>query len=530
MSNEKKYQLIPDESDDCLVRGICSVNPTLTSVQEIIILYIKELAFYILQLKEYGIVNETIKNDIIESIFNILTDVEYRQEEFQEVISKFYNYIFESKTLYEKYCNEHGLEIKRTKSYFKYSANFDLTEAIRKGEKYFLKKIHSLSTTQKNFYDIILFLCKSITLKLVVLKRLDEKCDEAYYEMLSVLNTSRSGEFCEEEMKTEINKTLLMYYRIVKKIYLKQVKLYGRVKEKEVSFATDAGKAILVSGSDFSKLEHVLKSTQGTEIGVYTHGWEMIVAHAFPGIAKYENLKGHFGTGADSFLIDFAAFPGPIFMTKGTLDKVEYLYRGRLFTEDFVAPHGVVKIQDGNYEALIEEALNTKGFSKQTRKTSINVGFSKAKIGLMINELVKKIKRGEIKKIYIAGLCRSMKPVPENFEKFIKSLPKDSFIFSFAYDIEGENIFYSEPFFDYTVLYFTLKILNRHIPLKELDITAFVIKNDKYTIPNLLFLKYIGVKEVYLCKCSPTLISPSILETMKDSFGIKELKNFDDVF
>ncbi len=39
------YQMMQNESDECLTKRICSVSPALSSVQEIILLYIKNFRF-----------------------------------------------------------------------------------------------------------------------------------------------------------------------------------------------------------------------------------------------------------------------------------------------------------------------------------------------------------------------------------------------------------------------------------------------------------------------------------------------------
>ena len=41
-------------------------------------------------------------------------------------------------------------------------------------------------------------------------------------------------------------------------------------------------------------LEAILQQTEGKGINVYTHG-EMMPAHTYPGLKKFEHLKGHYG-------------------------------------------------------------------------------------------------------------------------------------------------------------------------------------------------------------------------------------------
>lgn len=511
------------ENDECLTKGLCSVNPTLNSIQEIIMLHIKQLAFYILKLKELGGENAAIKELIISSLYNVVTNAEYNQEEFHTLIVKMDQNISQSKAVYENFCQKNNIPAEAIKTYFKHGKNFDLTDAIIKGEKYFLKKINSFTPQQKSLFDIMLFLVKSVTIKIVEAQRLGMDYDEAYYTILNMLNAMNFADFSEENAKREISNFLHAYYKILKEVFYTQVKTYGELSPTTVSFSTVAGKAILVSGSDYKQLENVLKATEGTGINVYTHGIEMLMAHAFPKLKGFKNLRGHFGASLDSAMIDFASFPGAILMTKGTLQKIEYLYRGRLFTLDPISPMGVVRIKDNDFTPLIKSALDAKGFIKNQQKPSAQVGFSikdiEEKIETVLNKLIKK----GIKHLYILGLLNLYTPNKQYFEKFLKLLPKDCYAFSLAYKENRENVMYFDSLYDYSLIYLILKQIKQKVSLSEMDISIFLTRCDKHTISNLLYLKEIGIKNVYMCKCSPTLINPTLVKALQETFGIKEI-------
>jgi len=513
------------ECDECLTRGICSVNSTLTSLQEVILLHLKELAFYILKLKDFGITNESLKETIVEVLFNLVTGVEYNQEQFHKLILNLHNSIAQSKMLYEKACLEKNVDIEAVKIYFKYSKNFDLTEAIRKGEKYFLKKSSSFTGTQKDLFDIMLFLVKSVSIKMVEAQKLDEYFDEAYYETLSMLNEMNLNKFSQENAIKEIEKYTQTYYDIISKVFSAQNKLYGEVESVDVSFSTTPGKAILVSGSDYKKLENILKAVENTEIGVYTHGLEMLMAHSFPKLRSHPNLKGHYGAGMESSMIDFASFPGPILMTKGTLQKIEYLYRGRLFTLDPIAPMGVIKISENNFEPLIKSAHDAQGFNRITKKSSMKVGFLKERIRDKVNEIMDKVLIGEIKHLYIVGLLNLPNTNKEYFEKFFELMPKDCYAISMCCPAHCENVFHLDSFSDYSLIYKIMEMIKDKKPLSELKISVFLTKCDKHTISNLLYLKLSGIKNVYMSKCPPSLVNPALMETMQQLFEIKEISD-----
>lgn len=523
MYNE--FQITFEETNECLSRGICSVNPTLSSLHEIILVYLKGLAFYLLKLKDFGIENEELKNTITYTMLTIITNAEYNQEQFQNIISKLYDYILQFKTLYEKMCLEKNIEPQNLKTYFKYSKNFDLSEAIRKGEKYFLKRNQSYTQKQKDLYEILLFLAKGLTINLIELNRLGKASDEAYYAVLNLLSNEIFKDFSEENVKKYIDSTIETYANIVRKLFFTKIELYGDLVQTEVSFTTHEGKAILVSTSDFKQLELVLKAVENTQIGVYTHGIEILLAHAFPKLCSHPNLKGHYGAGLESALIDFATFPGAILMSKGFLQRIEYLYRGRLFTIDPVPPMGIVKIKYNNFEPLINSALEAKGFINTQERPPLKIGFDEKEINKKVDTIVDKILQQGIKNLYIVGLLNFPPANKEYFQKFFEILPKDCFAISFLYPIEKENVVYLESYYNYVLFYLILEKIMKKLPCEKININIFLTRCDKYSIINMLYLKHIGIKNIYMCKCPTILISPSIITTLQEVFGIKEFSD-----
>lgn len=522
MYNE--FRTMFEESDECLTKGICTVNPTLSSLHEIILLYLIGVSFYFIKLPESSIANaDEIKNAILYSLFTVITNADYNQELFHTITEKLYDYINQLRILYEKSCLEQNTDIQTLKAYFKYSKGFDLTDAIRKGEKYFIKKTQSLSTRQKDLYDIAIFICKSIGIKLIELKKLGKTHEESFKTILSLFNNLSPGNFSEETIIKEINTAIDVYYDLARTNFYTQVELYGDLNLTEVSFSTKEGKAILVSGFDFKQLELVLKAVEGTDINIYTHGLEMLMAHSFPKIHSHPNLKGHFGTSLESSLIDFASFPGPILMTKCTLQRIDYLFRGRLFTLDPVAPMGVVKLKDNDLEPLIKSAHEAKGFTQSQTKPSLKVGFNEKELFKVMDNIIEKIKKEEVKHIYFVGLSNAPNfTYKEYFTKFFNFMPKDAFVFSLGYPISKDNVFHLDSYYDYTLMYKCIKKLRENFALEDLNLHMFLTKCDKHTISNLLYLKHIGIKDVYMCKCPPTLISPSLITTLQEIFGVKE--------
>ena len=63
--------------------------------------------------------------------------------------------------------------------------------------------------------------------------------------------------------------------------------------------------------------------------------------------------------------------------------------------------------------------------------------------------------------------------------------------------------------------------LNKKMPDKKFDMSVFLTKCDKYAIANMLNLKALGAKNIFLSHCSPMVINQIILDAFKDIFDIK---------
>jgi len=516
------YKNISKNYEDFFAKGVCSISPSLSSLQEVIMLHLKELAFYLLELKELGAHNEKIKESILEALSGIVIDVEYNQKEYQAISFLLRENLAQAKIVYSELCKKDNLEPKIFKTHFKLSKKNTLLEAIKKGEKYILKKNKLLSLEQRNLFDIMFFLLKGLCIKMIELKNLGKDYKEAYFAILSILKTMTIESLSIEEGKKSVEKFINIYYEMVNQVYSSQVEMYGEESPVEVSLSTRPGKAILVAGSDFKELEMVLKATEGKNIDVYTHGLEMLMAHAFPKFREFKHLIGHFGSGVEACLIDFANFPGPVLMTRHSLHKTQNIYQAIIFTTDVIPPIGAVKIINNDFEPLVQAALGAKGFSKATQKGTIKAGWEEKEISKKIHEVLDQVEEDKIKQICFIGLLNESHEQSEYFEKIFGLIPKDSFIFSLSYKYSGENIYHVDSFYDYSLIYKIFTEIKKRKPLEKIEVAVFITKCDKYTIANILTLKQMGVKKIYMCKCSPWLVSPALISAIRSFFGVEE--------
>ena len=302
-----------------------------------------------------------------------------------------------------------------------------------------------------------------------------------------------------------------------------KIELFGDPHCKEVSLSTRPNKAILVSGSNFVELERVLEYTKDKSVDVYTHG-EMIFAHSYSKFHHYPHLVGHFKSGADNYLSDFANFPGSIFIQKYTTENIEYLYRGRLFTTDFYRPKGVVKIEDNDFAPLVESALQAKGFKHGKSKSTIYVGMSFSDIDSKLEKFF-----AHADKYRSVILIAPEYSVPKNkkyFETMINNIPSDAFVISYSYKRDCENLAKLNAVSEFSSVYYVME------KLKNLgkNISVFLLNYNIHTVSNIINFNKVYGANLFLVKDSPIRINPTLIPILKDNFGLKEISNpLDDI-
>lgn len=521
---QKNHQIEKIETDECVTKGICAISPSLPFLQEVIKSYLKELAFYLLKLKELGINNEKIKENILDIISGLITNIEYNEEQFSSLTNRLYGDLSQAKDLYFSLCEKNNIKAETISLKNKNPQRKTLSDAIRQGQAIVANKKEGLSQEQKKIFELNYLVIKSICIHLVELKDLGSDQEEAYNALLHLLNIMNSPEIALEELHSTIKKTVELDHEIMQQLQDAREENYGEIIPTEIPLSTRPNKAILVTGTNLKELELLLQATQNKGIDIYTHG-QMIMAHSFPKLRAYPHLFGHFGKGTDTYLLDFAAFPGAIFMTKHSFQRVEKLYRSSIFTSDFVAPKGVTIIKNNDFEPLIQAALRAKGFTEKKETESIKVDLHEKRFIQKISEVAEKIQEGKIKHFFIIGRPNYSKKQEEYFEKFLDLLTDDCFVLSFSYTNNSDNVFLVKSEYSFHLINKALKILTEKVSIADLKPNILYTRCDMLTIPNILQIKLIGAEKIYATDCSPHLVNPTIVETVREMYGIKKYTN-----
>ena len=270
---------------------------------------------------EYKTMRHTLEFDARYFLDSVLLTESYKSTQIEGT------QISQDEMYYLKYLEktDDNLEIQNLKKTIEYAY-----ERIKFGENIFRNTQKNLSTEIRDLYAIILLICKSLSINLLDLDGYNEKLENGLDTIIDLLNFIDINEKNIKILSDKIYNAAKFNIKLMNKLHLAQETRYGQQQEVQVSYSTRPNKAVLVVGSNIRELETVLETFKKHNIDIYTHD-DMMLAHTFPKFSEYENLKGQFGFGLENCLLDFATFPGPIILTKHSLNNIENFYRGRLF-------------------------------------------------------------------------------------------------------------------------------------------------------------------------------------------------------
>ncbi|OED30475.1 hydroxylamine reductase [Methanosphaera sp. WGK6] len=205
------------------------------------------------------------------------------------------------------------------------------------------------------------------------------------------------------------------------------IRNYGEPVPVEVKKGASKGHGIIVTGHDLKVLEELLKQTEGKGINIYTHS-EMLIAHGYPELKKYEHLKGQLGGPWFDQKETFTKYKIPVIVTTncGLIPADEYA--DRIYTTGIVQLPNIPHIDNYDFSEVIEQALSLPEL-KEEEKTTYTTGFGKTTVLSLADKIKEAVLRGKIKQFFVMGGCDvPYKKEMNYYTEFAKQLPEDTVI------------------------------------------------------------------------------------------------------
>lgn len=319
---------------------------------------------------------------------------------------------------------------------------------------------------------------------------------------------------------------------------------YGNPIPSQVSMKIEKGPFIVVSGHDLHDLKMLLEQTEGKGVNVYTHS-EMLPAHGYPGLEKYSQLKGNFGTAWQNQQKEFDAIPAPILFTTNCLMPVKSSYADRVYTTSVMAyPELKHVAQDvaGNkdFSGLISQAIELGGYDSDIQMQGINggetltTGYGRQTVLDNAPAIIDAVKSGDIQHFFLVGGCDGARPGRNYYTDFVKQSPENTVILTLAcgkYRINDMDVGHIGPFpriLDmgqcndaYGAIQVALALASAFdCGVNELPLTLVLSWYEQKAVCILLTLLSLGIKNIYIGPSLPAFFSSQVLDLLVEKFDL----------
>ena len=323
---------------------------------------------------------------------------------------------------------------------------------------------------------------------------------------------------------------------------------FGTPVPTEVSLTIEKGPFIVISGHDLYDLKCLLEQTEGKGIHIYTHG-EMLPAHAYPELKKYNHLKGNFGTAWQNQQKEFADIPAPVIFTTNCLMPPKASYADRVFTTAVVSYPGLQHIsEDKDFTPVIEKALELGGYSEEQERTGINggnkvmTGFGHGTVLSVADQVIDAVKNGYIKHFYLIGGCDGARTGRNYYTDLVKATPADSVVLTLACgkyrfnDLDLGTIGGLPRLMDmgqcndaYSAIKVAVALAEAFgCSVNELPLSIILSWYEQKAVCILLTLLYLGIKNIKIGPSLPAFVSPNVLKFLVENYNIAPISTVEE--
>lgn len=320
---------------------------------------------------------------------------------------------------------------------------------------------------------------------------------------------------------------------------------FGNPAPTEVTLGVEPGPFIVVTGHDLGDLAQLLEQTEGTGVSVYTHG-EMLPAHAYPNLARYDHLKGNFGTAWQNQRTEFDAIPAPVLFTTNCLMPPKGSYADRVFTTGNVELPGAPHVESGadgtkDFSAVIERAIALGGYGSFQEQTGVNggtsvtTGFGHAAVLSVADAVVEAVRSGAVKHVFLVGGCDGARSGRSYYTDFVKQTPSDSLVLTLACgkyrfnDLDLGTVAGLPRLLDmgqcndaYGALVVASALADAFgCEVNDLPLTLVLSWYEQKAVSILLTLLDLGIRGIYLGPTLPAFISPRVLGILAEAYDLR---------
>ncbi len=296
---------------------------------------------------------------------------------------------------------------------------------------------------------------------------------------------------------------------------------------------------ILISGHDLNVLEQLLEQTDNIGIDIYTH-CEMLPAHYYPKLNKYEHLYANYGNAWWQQEEEFSKFNGPILFTTNCIvpPKKNANYRNRVYTVHNAGHADFKHLTSFNDKYDFSEIIATaKNCAPpiELEKGELVGGFAHQQIMEVSDKIIESIKDGSIEKFVVMAGCDGRHTERKYYENFAKNTNDKTVILTagcakFRYNkLNLQSVNGIPKVLDagqcndsYSLAVVALNLAKAFEleNINDLPIEYNIAWYEQKAIIVLLALLSLGVKNINLGPTLPAFITPNIANFLIETYNI----------
>ena len=393
--------------------------------------------------------------------------------------------------------------------------------------------------TVARLQDNLLFAIKGISAYLYHARELgytdpevDAFLERGFYSTLTNVNFD-AGEFV--KLALEAGEMNIKTMNLLKKAH---IETYGEPVPTEVKVGSVKGPGIIATGHSLKALAELLKQAEGTGVNVYTHS-ELLPAHGYPGLHKYEHLVGQIGGPWFDQKKTFSKYSAAILGTSNCVLLPLDDYKDRIFTSGVAQLPGVQHIEGYDFSPVIEKAKSLPELEDEPRDTVLTTGFGLSTVLSLAGKIKELVEAGKIRHFFVVGGCDSPKPQAKYYTEFVEKLPEDTVVLTLACgkyrfndmdlgDIEGvPRLIDLGQCNDAGVGIEIVAALSElfGMEINDLPLTFVLSWMEQKAAAILWSLLYLGIKDMYIGPIIPGWVNEDILNVLVENYNLTPIGN-----
>jgi len=526
----------------CTVKGVCGKDAETAALQDLLVYATKGLSMFAHRARQLGLKDNQIDVAVVEALFSTVTNVDFDPKRVRSLLARQLRLREKAKRLYEEGCRKAGKEPERLGGPAGWTASETLEELLAQAEQISIKKRkEALGDDLVGLQELLTYGLKGMAAYADHAQILGQQDDAVYGFIHEALDFLTRPDASVDELFAMCLRCGEVNLRAMELLDLAHTGAYGHPAPTAVRITPLKGKAIVVSGHDLKDLEELLKQTEGKGINVYTHG-EMLPAHGYPGLKKFEHLAGNYGGAWQDQQREFDEFPGSILMTTNCIQKPRDSYKERIFTSGLVAWPGVVHIKDRDFGPLIDAALAAEGFAQDGPDRTILVGFARNAVLGVADKVIDAVKKGQIRHFFLIGGCDGARPGRNYYTRLAQAVPQDCVILTLAC---GKYRFNKLHFGEVAGIprlldvgqcndaYSAIQIAKAlaeafGTDVNGLPLSLVVSWYEQKAVCILLSLLHLGIRNIRLGPTLPAFVTPTVLNVLVDKFNIMPISTVEE--